>query len=321
MIDVISLGEALIDFVPTESGVNLAGVPGFYKRFGGAPANVAIGLAQIGRSPGFIGKVGRDSFGDFLESEMAREGVNVDHLYRSDLAHTTLAFVSLTSEGERDFIFYRNPGADELLRPEEIDENYLSRARVLHFGSLSLTKEESREATIQAIEYAQENGLTVSLDPNVRLDLWDDTEKLRRMVRDLLEDVDIIKLSEEEVEFFTGLEDLRAGMIRLSELGPDLVVVTLGDRGCKFYYEGVTNKIDGFDVDVKDTTGAGDGFLAGFFASLLNQGADLSVLELEPLEKALKFGNATGALTTTDYGATSSFPSLTEVKEFLRHRN
>ncbi len=320
MIDIITLGEALIDFVPTESGQSLANVPGFYKRFGGAPANVAIGLAQLDRNPGFIGKVGRDSFGQFLEARMEREGVNVDHLYKTDNANTTLAFVSLTEEGERDFIFYRDPGADELLRPGEIDEGYINEAKILHFGSLSLTKEESRAATLRSISCARDHDLIVSMDPNVRLDLWDKPEELQNMVLDLLERVEVIKLSEEEVEFFTGLTELDAGIKRLTELGPDLVVVTMGDRGCRFTYKGQTRKIAGHKVNVKDTTGAGDGFLAGFYSKLLEFTDDLTKIDQTNLTEALKFGNATGALTTTDYGATSSFPSRTEVRNFLDKR-
>lgn len=313
---ILSLGEALIDFVPTESGVSLADVPGFYRRFGGAPANVAIGLANLGVDVGFIGKVGQDSFGDFIENYFKNEGVDVEHLHRTDKANTTLAFVSLTSAGDRDFIFYRDPGADELLREKEIDEAYVSEADVLHFGSISLSRESSRNATAQAVEYARRNGLIVTMDPNVRLNLWEKTSRLKKLTLEFLKRADIAKLSAEEVEFFTGDLDLESGTNKIADMGPKLVVVTLGAKGCFLRYKGNYRRIGGYRVDVKDTTGAGDGFTAGFLYKLLELVDDLDGANLEKITEALKFGNATGALTTTDYGATSAFPDPSTVEDF-----
>ncbi|MBS3787452.1 carbohydrate kinase [Candidatus Bipolaricaulota bacterium] len=320
MVDIFTLGEAIIDFVPTESGLSLANVPGFYKRFGGAPANVAMGLAKLGRDAGFIGKVGKDSFGDFLKNEFLKAGVSVDQLRRTENANTALAFVSLTEEGDRDFIFYRDPGADELLKPEEINERALSEARIFHFGSLSLTKEESRRATKRAIRISHNEGVKVTMDPNIRLNLWDDPSQIKELLLSLLGKVDIVKLSEEEVKFLSGTEDLQAGTSKLGELSSGPVLVTLGDQGCIFNYKGKIEKLEGYEVEVKDTTGAGDGFMAGFIHRLLENSENLSDIGSRNLLPALRFGNATGALTTTDYGATSAFPTSTEVENFLKQR-
>lgn len=307
----------MIDFVPTEAGISLAEVPKFYRRFGGAPANVAVGLARLGDDVGFIGKVGRDSFGDFIESYFKKEGVDVNHLYRAEEANTTLAFLSLTSARDRDFIFYRDPGADELLKPSEIDESYVSKANVLHFGSISLSRKLSREATARAVEFARKNGLLVTMDPNVRLSLWEETSRLKDLGLKFLERADIAKLSMEEVEFFTGDSDMESGTKEIANLGPKVVAVTMGEEGCFLYYDGAIRKIKGYEVDVKDTTGAGDGFMAGFIYKLFELTDGLAGANLEHLVKALKFGNATGALTATDYGAASAFPDYPEIEDFL----
>lgn len=320
MPDIFTLGEALIDFVPSESGLSLAEVSGFYKRFGGAPANVAMGLAKLGSGAGFIGKVGKDSFGDFLENKFVEAGVDVNQLRRTDSANTTLAFVSLTKEGDRDFVFYRDPGADELLKPKEIDEEALGKARVFHFGSISLTQEESRKATKRAIRVSRNEGVKVSMDPNIRLNLWDDHSELKESVLGLLGKVDILKLSEEEVEFLTGTNDLLSGVTELTDLGPGPILVTLGESGCLYYYKDNVERLEGHGVEVKDTTGAGDGFMAGFLHKLLEKTEDLSNIETRDLLPALRFGNATGALTTTGYGATSAFPDSVEVENFLKER-
>ena len=317
MTDAIILGEALIDFVPTESGLSLADVPGFYRRFGGAPANVSLGLAKLGTESGFIGKVGNDSFGDFLERRFVEAGVDVSQLYRTNRTNTTLAFVSLTEEGDRDFIFYRNPGPDELLRPGELDYTEFGYARLFHFGSLLLTRRESRKVTEKAIEASLSKGLTVSMDPNIRLNLWCDHSRARKLVRTFLRKVDIVKLSEEEVYFLTGEDDLETGTEKLAGLGPDPVVVTLGKRGCLVRWKDRITELEGFSVKVKDTTGAGDGFMAGFLHRLMENTEDLSAINREDLLESLRFGNATGALTTTDYGATSAFPAPAKVEQLL----
>lgn len=316
--DIITLGEALIDFVPTESGLSLAEVSGFSKRFGGAPANLAVGLAKLGSDVGFIGKVGDDSFGDFIEAKMRREGVETSHVYRSDRAHTTLAFVSLSNEGERDFIFYRNPGADQLLTPAEIRKSYIAGASVFHFGSLSLTGEDSLEATVTAVDIARENGVLVSMDPNIRLSLWDDNDHARAQIMDIVDKVDILKLSLEEAYFLSQQTDVHQVSNWLAALGPDLVLITQGGAGSFCRCGQKVYQVGGYSVEVKDTTGAGDGFMAGFLDHIYGELEHFPDLDGSALTESLHFANATAALTTTDYGATSSFPERKQVQEFLQ---
>lgn len=316
MVDVITLGEALIDFVPSESGLPLSGVPEFYRRFGGAPANVAVGLGKLGEEVGFIGKVGEDSFGDYLKREFQDNGVDVSGFYRTPKVNTTLAFVSLTEAGERDFAFYRNPGADELLTEDEIDEDYIASSKIFHFGSLSLTKEESREATVKAVRCANRNGVTVTMDPNLRTDLWDDERKLKKAVKNLLPEVEVVKLSEEEALFLTDRTGLEAATNEILKEGPKLVVATRGEKGCLLNFHGSVHRIGGHRVNVKDTTGAGDGFMAGALHKLIQLNGNLEGLTETNVLDAVEFGNAVAAITTTDYGATSSFPNREEVNRF-----
>ena len=316
MVDVITMGEALIDFVPTESGLPLAEVNNFYRRFGGAPANVAVGLGKLGEEVGFIGKVGEDSFGDYLEREFRENGVDVSRLRKTREANTTLAFVSLTEAGERDFAFYRNPGADELLTEDEIDEDYISSSKFLHFGSLSLTRKESQEATVKAVRCAKRHGVTVTMDPNLRADLWEDEDNLKKTVKELLPEVQVVKLSEEEALFLTESAGLEAATNEILKEGPKLVVATRGEKGCLLNFHGSVHRIGGHQVDVKDTTGAGDGFMAGALHKLIQLNGNLEGLTETNVLDAVEFGNAVAAMTTTDYGATSSFPNREEVNRF-----
>lgn len=316
MSDVISLGEALIDFVPAESGVDLADVPRFKRRFGGAPANLAIGLARLGTSVGFIGKVGEDSFGDYIEDKLRLEGVDVSCLFRTTDAHTPLAFVSLTESGDRDFLFYRDPGADELLESVELDTEYIQEAKLFNFGSLSLTGRTSREATRRGIEVAKEDGQVISMDPNLRLSLWPDEDRAVDEVTKFIPETDVLKLSAEEVHILTGEGKIWDGVDRLRDMGPDLVVVTLGPDGYYCNFQGETIQGGGHDVKVRDTTGAGDGFMAGLISSILPKVDMFPDITGRQLQKALDFANATAALTTVDYGATSSFPGFKQVKSF-----
>lgn len=319
---IITLGEALIDFVSEESGVELRGASRFHKRFGGAPANVAIGVARLGASAGFIGKVGDDAFGRYLEEELMRAGVDTSCLYFSKAAKTTLAFVSLTSQGDRDFVFYRDPGADAFLSVEEITEQYIQEANVLHLGSISLISPMSRDATCRAIEFAENCGLTVSMDPNIRLSLWKNEEGARKVIRDALIHCDLCKLSKEEAEFLSGKANVREAASDLLELGPGLVIVTLGARGCFYKHGSQEGTIEGYEVQVKDTTGAGDAFTAGFLSHILHNGllGKLISLEEKDLVDALRYSNAVAAMTTTDYGATSAFPDAKQVDRFIAQR-
>jgi len=319
---IVTLGEAVIDFVSEEPGVDLKGASGFHKMFGGAPANVAIGVTKLGVSAGFVGKVGNDAFGHYLEEELIQAGVDTSCLYFSEAAKTTLTFVSLTSQGDRDFVFYRDPGADALLLAQEITEQYIQGANALHLGSISFISSVSRDATCRAIEFAKNYGLTISMDPNIRLSLWKNEEEARKVIRDALVHCDLCKLSKEEAEFLSGKANVREAASDLLELGPGLVIVTLGPRGCFYKHGSREGTIEGYEVQVKDTTGAGDAFTAGFLSHIVHNGllGDLISLEEKDLVDALRYANAVAAMTTTDYGATSAFPDAKQVDKFIEQR-
>ncbi len=315
MPEVITCGELLIDFVPLESGLPLIDTPGFLRAPGGAPANVAVGLARLGVSAGFMGKVGDDPFGHFLARTLRENDVNTACLRFDQTARTALAFVSLTAEGERDFLFYRHPSADMLWAPEEVDPDYVRSARIFHYGSISLISEPSRSATLHAIELAQEAGALISYDPNLRLPLWPSAEDARAGIELGWQYADLVKVSEEEIAFLTGTDDIEAGIERLWGGRLKLLAATLGRDGCLWRTANGSGRAPGFQVETVDTTGAGDGFVAGLLAGLLDR--DLAIEE-EALAGLCRFANAVGALTTTRRGAIPALPTRQAVEEFLR---
>jgi len=315
MVDVIALGELLIDFVSTESGVSLIEAPAFKKAAGGAPANVAVGLAKLGVASGFIGKVGDDDFGHFLAQTLQGHGVDTSALRFSDEARTMLAFVSLRADGERDFMFYRHPSADMLLRPEEIDLDYIGAAKVLHYGSISLISEPSRSATLAAVKGAQERGLLISYDPNLRLNLWPSAEAARERMLAGWQFAQIAKVSLEELTFLSGERDLKAATQALWHDRLRLLVITQGKYGCRYFTTEAQGRLPGFSVETVDTTGAGDGFVAGLLAGVLaNEQVWTSPSDLE---RVLRLANAVGALTTTQRGAIPALPSKEQVLKLL----
>lgn len=316
MPQVIAHGELLIDFVPTVSGQSLAEVATFERAAGGAPGNVAVGLARLGVSVGFFGQVGDDAFGHFLASTLAESGVETQALAFTSEALTGLAFVSLTAEGERDFVFYRSPSADMLYSPDQIDRDYLQSARLLHLGSISMIAEPARSATLLAAEAAHQDGMLVSLDPNLRLNLWPDARAARQAIEQLWTWGHIIKISQEELRFLAG--DGRSLVDSARTLWhPELQVlfVTRGREGCLCLTEELELEVPGFEVQVVDTTGAGDGFVAGALSRLLEAPEELAEPSL--LREICHFANAVGAMTTTRRGAIPALPTIAEVKEFV----
>lgn len=316
MVDVLSLGELLIDFVPTVSGVTLIEAPTFVKAPGGAPANVAVGLAKLGVSSGFLGKVGDDPFGRFLAATLAAEGVDTSALLFSREARTMLAFVSLTATGERDFMFYRHPSADMLYRPEEVPEALVRGARALHFGSISLIDEPCRSATLRAVHLAREAGSLVSYDPNLRVALWPNPEAARAGILDAWPLADVIKISEDELTFLTGVSDLATGAARLLAPHQRLLVVTRGEGGCYFRTPDFDGEVPGFAVHAVDATGAGDGFVSGLLRGLLR--APNATRDRVLLAEICRYANAVGAITTTTRGAIPALPKAAAVEAFLR---
>jgi fructokinase len=318
MPDIITIGELLVDFVPTTSGVTLAEAETFKKAPGGAPANVAAGLAKLGVSSGFVGKVGDDAFGHYLADTLSEAGVDISCLCFSSQARTALAFVTLHADGEREFMFYRHPSADMLLSDVDVDPDYIRSAKIFHFGSISLIDEPVRSATLFAAQTAREAGLTVTYDPNLRLKLWPDSNSARSGIMLGWPFAHVIKLSEEELVFLTGEGDLERGARSLMQPGMRVLIVTQGSQGCTILTQEARYKITGFSVQAVDTTGAGDAFVAGFLKGLLeNPKAEHNEHQLKEI---CRFANAAGALTTLERGAIPALPSAEQVAHFLKKR-
>ena len=318
MPDVVCLGELLIDFVPTVTGTSLIDAPAFKKAPGGAPANVAVGLARLGVPSAFMGKVGDDPFGHFLAQTLAEAGVDTGPLCFTDRARTALAFVSLRADGEREFMFYRHPSADMLFTPDEVDRTALGAAKALHYGSISLIGEPSRSATLHAIATAREAGCLISCDPNLRLALWADREAAGAGLRLAIAEAEVVKISDEELRFLTGSDDPAAARRQLWHDRLALMVVTLGSAGCVYFTPRCEGVVVGFGVAAVDATGAGDGFVAGLLQGLI---AERAIVGDEPrLRELCRFANAVGAITTTERGAIPALPTRERVLAFLERQ-
>ncbi|WOL02416.1 putative fructokinase-1 [Canna indica] len=314
---VVSFGEMLIDFVPTVSGVSLAEAPGFIKAPGGAPANVAIAVARLGGRAAFVGKLGDDEFGRMLAGILRVNGVDDAGVLFDTGARTALAFVTLRADGEREFMFYRNPSADMLLTEGELNLDVIKSAAVFHYGSISLITEPCRSAHLKAMEVARQAGALLSYDPNLRLPLWPSAEVAKEQILSIWDQADIIKVSDVELEFLTGTDSVEDDVV-LTLWRPEfkLLLVTLGEKGCKYYTKDFRGSIDGFAVNTVDTTGAGDAFVGAFLRKLVD---DQSVLQdEEKLRELLKFSNACGAITTTKKGAIPALPNEAEALELLK---
>ncbi|KAJ8510047.1 hypothetical protein OPV22_000481 [Ensete ventricosum] len=313
---VVSFGEMLIDFVPTVSGVSLAEAPGFMKAPGGAPANVAIAVARLGGRCAFVGKLGDDEFGRMLAAILRENGVDDSGVTFDAGARTALAFVTLRADGEREFMFYRNPSADMLLTEAELNLDLIRKAAVFHYGSLSLITEPCRSAHLKAMEVAKEAGALLSYDPNLRLPLWPSAAEARKQILSIWDQADIIKVSDVELEFLTGqesVEDEVAMQLRRPTL--KLLLVTLGEKGCKYYTEDFHGIVESFAVNQIDTTGAGDAFVGALLRRIVQ---DQSVLQDERrLRELLRFANACGAITTTKKGAIPALPNASAAMQFL----
>lgn len=319
--DILCLGELLIDFVSLDPDTPISDSSGFRKAPGGAPANVAVGVCRLGLRGGFIGKVGGDPFGVFLRQTLEVEGVDTAMLVSDPDARTTLAFLGQRSDGSRDIMFYRNPGADMLLRADEIDPAGFAGAAFFHFGSISLGCEPVRSATLRAIEIARAGGVHISYDPNLRPSLWPDMETARHEITAAFPLADVVKISEEEYGAILGVDTPEACAARILSMGPRLVVVTLGGKGC--YYSDGTR--DGYlpsypDVKVVETTGAGDTFVAATLTGLakrLQAGDPKAFAADDGLVRILTQANAAGSLACTKLGAIPSMPTAAEVEAFL----
>lgn len=310
---VVCFGELLIDFVALETGVTVGEASGFVKAPGGAPANVAVGVARLGHPSAFLGQVGDDPFGHFLDGVLRADKVDTRGLRFSPEARTALAFVSLRSDGDRSFVFYRHPSADMLMRPEDVALDLIDDQRIFHFGSITLIDEPCRSATLAAVNHARTKGLLISYDPNLRLALWQDADAARERMRLGLEYADILKVSEEELEFLTGDKN----PAKLWRDSMKIVVVTHGAGGATIYTPRERFLSPGFSVQAVDTTGAGDGFVAGLMHGILSYGDAFD----HHLDEIARFANAVGAITTTKRGAIPALPTRAEVEAFLAARS
>lgn len=317
MFDVLALGELLIDFTP--AGVNEHGSPLYASNPGGAPANVLVAISRLGGSVAFIGKIGDDQFGDLLREALDKEGVCTDGLLVSRDVSTTLAFVTLNEEGDRSFVFYRKPGADVMLEKSDVvqNERLISNCRVFHFGSVSLTDDPSRTATLYAAEMAKKRGAVVSYDPNYRPHLWTNRDLAVRWMLEGLKLADIVKVSYEEMELLTGERTLTEGSGRIAEYGASAVLVTLGAEGAYYRLGNLTGKVGTYDAQVADTTGAGDAFLGAFLYCIRGKAlGDIAAMSREEADSIVLFANAAGALATTRKGAIPSLPTLREIADY-----
>lgn len=313
--DVVALGELLIDF--TENGTSGQGNPIYEANPGGAPCNVLSMLTKLGRKTAFIGKVGSDIFGNRLKATLGEVGIDTTNLVLDEEIRTTLAFVETFPDGDRDFSFYRNPGADMMLREDEVNVDLIKDTKLFHFGTLSMTHEKVRNATKKAIEAAKEAGAVVSFDPNLREPLWKSLDDAKEQVAYGLSKCDVLKISDNEIQWFTGEEDYDAGIRKLREqYDIPLIMLSMGKDGSRAYYKDLRVEVKPFlQENTIETTGAGDTFGACCLHYVLQYGLD--GFNEEKLGEMLTFANAAASIITTRKGALRVMPEENEVRELM----
>ena len=316
--DVVALGELLIDF--TENGNSRQGNPVYEANPGGAPCNVLAMLNKAGRKTAFIGKVGRDIFGNRLKAVLDEVGIDTSNLIMDEEIRTTLAFVETLPGGDRDFSFYRNPGADMRLREEELREEIIREARIFHFGTLSMTHEEVRRATKKAVDAAKESGALISFDPNLRPPLWKSLEEAKEQAAYGFTQCDILKISDNEIQWFTGETDFDAGIRKLREAYDiPLIMLSMGRDGSRAYYKNLCVEVPSFlQKETIETTGAGDTFGACCLHYVLKYG--LENLDEKKLTEMLTFANAAASIVTTRKGALRVMPEVEQVEAFIAQK-
>jgi fructokinase len=316
--DIVTLGEILIDMFPAEIGCRLADVTAFYPKPGGAPANVAVAASRLGKQSAFIGKVGDDPFGYSLIKVLNENGVETRGMRLDKEARTTMAIIAMPDKHSAEFVFYRNPGADLCLRADELDEALLAETKILHCGSLSLVAEPARSAQFQAVDLARENGAIISFDVNYRPSLWPDPETALEQIWKMTAVTDLLKLSENELALLTGSSDPQAECDRLLREGIKLVAVTLGAQGSFYCCQAVSGFVPAFSVDTVDSIGCGDAFIA----SLLVKFSELLDFQMafnkNYLDDVFTYANAAGAITALSQGVIPALPDATQVENFIQ---
>lgn len=315
MFDVVALGELLVDF--TYSGKSENGMRLFEQNPGGAPANVLCALSNLGMQTAFVGKVGADMHGEFLRSVIAEKGVDTSGLITSNDTFTTLAFVELSDSGERRFSFARKPGADTCLSKEELKPALLQAGKIFHFGSLSLTDEPVRSATLEAVRAAKQAGAIISYDPNYRAPLWKSESEAVEKMRSVLSLVDVIKISDEEIGLITGTDSKEKAAAFLMEQGVSCVVITLGKNGAYAKNKTGSAQVGVPNTPVVDTTGAGDAFWGGFLYKLAKTGLAPAALDDAKLTEFVTFANAVASLCVQKRGGIPAMPNRADVEAFL----
>ena len=313
--DVVALGELLIDL--TQNGLSAQGNPLLEANPGGAPCNVLALLTKLGHKTAFIGKVGKDGFGNQLQAALVETGISTEGLCWDEAVHTTLAVVHTFADGDRDFSFYRNPGADMRLTTGEVNMELIRQAKIFHFGTLSMTDEPVRSATYAAIAEAEKAGILRSFDPNLRPPLWRTLEEAKEQVLYGLAHCDILKISDNEIQWLTGLEDFDAGIRWIQKRFPKirLILLSMGRDGSRAYADETMAETKGFSVNAIETTGAGDTFFGGILHHVLKWG--LRDYTREELTEMLTFANAAAAIVTTRKGALRVMPEETEIKALM----
>lgn len=307
--DITTIGEVLIDLTQTKA--NEQGIAQYSANPGGAPANLAVAASRLGATTAFIGKVGADSFGLQLKDCLSENNVDISGIVTTDTP-TTLAVVSVDSTGERSFSFYRSPGADTLLSSDEISNEQLQDTKILHFGSVSLTSDPSRTATLYAVNTAKKMNKIISYDPNYRPNLWKSEAIAIDTIKSPLHLVDILKVSDEELLLLTGTDNLEKGTETLAKYGISLILVTLGPNGAYYRFKDSTGHVNGFPCTVGDTNGAGDTFFGALLSQLVKH-SDLNTLTPSTLENAITFANKAASITTSRFGAIPAMPTLNEI--------
>ena len=315
----VSIGEALIDFIPSKKGCDFDDVDSFFPAVGGAPANVCAAFSKLGGSSVFLTQLGDDPFGHKIARALDAAGIDTSHIIFTDEANTALAFVSLAADGNRTFSFYRKPSADMLYTSEKVDKSAFEDVFALHFCSVSLGDFPMKDAHRRAIGYARENNALVSFDPNLRFMLWDSKEALKKAVLEFIPKTDILKLSDEELEFITGTDDIEKALPALFETGVKLVLYTCGKEGMFAFTKKARVHAISPKVDVVDTTGAGDASIGSFLWRLNDFDINYNNIEEiseDMLKEALEFSTAFCTISVQHKGAIPSYPTLEQVKQY-----
>lgn len=318
---IISMGEALIDFIPAQKGCDLKDVQSFTKACGGAPCNVAAAVSKLGGKSMMITQLGDDAFGDFIEETIAQAGVDTSAVFRTSKANTALAFVSLKADGDRDFSFYRRPSADMLLESDSINDKWFDDTGIFHFCSVALVPSPMRDAHEKALSIAKSKNVLVSFDPNIRFPLWEDKMLLKSTILEFMDYADITKISDEEIEFITGYSKVEQGVKWLFEQYPNLkaVLYSMGKNGAKLITRDYEISAKDYTVNAVDTTGAGDCIIGSFLYMLAKNNIDahnFDDCEKELLQSALDFANCCSSISVTRYGAIASYANIDEVNKF-----